>query len=157
MATVAQIVKRLGISATSVRSYAGLFADHLSPGAKPGAGHKRAFTEDDVRVLATARALLAEGLTYEQVGDRLAGGIALLEGVEVPPPPEPKPEPASTALVPVSTVQVLVQQHSQELARAIAERDAALAKVEALQRELGRAEGELQQRRRPWWARLLGR
>lgn len=161
MLTVSDVAGRLGISAGTVRNYTSQFADHLSPEATPPPGQPRRFTDEDLRVMATAKSLLAEGLTYDQVRERLAEGVHLVEEVEVPPTPEPEPERTETALVPVATLQLYVQPYVRERDRVIMERDEALARVAELEREVGRLEGQLQVQQPPggksWIQRLLGR
>ena len=82
-------------------------------------------------------------------------GLALLDldALEEPPPSE---EP-STALVPRMLVTELERRHSQELARVTTERDTAQAQVVELSRQVGELTGRLQEVRRTWWQRLLGR
>lgn len=67
----------------------------------------------------------------------------------------PEPEPAP--LVPANTIRLVVEPYIQERDRVITERDEARAKVEDLQRQVGRLEGKLEASQRPWWKRLFGR
>lgn len=155
MPTVSNIAKRLHISAATVRNYAREFGDHLSPSATPPPGETRQFTDEDLQVLATARAMLAEGLSYEEVRERLAQGVHL---VEVEPPPEAPQQTQETALVPVAALQLYVQPYVAERDRVLAERDALLQENKDLRDELGRVRGILEaQERGSWWRRLFGR
>jgi len=157
MATTGEVASRLSVSRSTVRAYGGELADYLSAGATPEPGQARQFSEEDLRVMATARDLLGEGLTYDQVRERLAQGLHLVDLPEVEPkPPHPEPPPASTSTALVSPDQIRAM--LQPLAAA-AEEWQAIAEsrrqeAESLREENRRLREELA---RPWWRRLLGR
>lgn len=102
----------LDVSPATLRRWADEFGDFLSPVASPGErrGHRR-YTEADMDVLRQVKQLLAEGLTYEQVRQRLAdgntaagpdpngAGPAEETVVRVEPADESEPAPSQTALV----------------------------------------------------------
>lgn len=156
MLSVSQMARYLGVSPGTVRNYSREFTDHLSPLATPRLGEPRRFAEDDLRVMATAKSLLGEGLTYEQVRGQLAQGVHLVEDLDLRLPP-PEPEPTETALVPMASVRLIVQPYMQQAEQLRKERDQALGRVVELERHLGRLEGLLEGQRRSWLQRLLGR
>jgi len=157
MLSTSDVARRLGVSSATVRNYTQEFGDHLSPEASPLPGQPRRFIEDDLRVMATAKALLAEGLTYEGVRERLAAGVHLVEEAELPPPPEPEPEPAETALVPMASVRLIIEPYIQEQDRVLSERDELLSEVRELREGIGHLRGRLEERSKSWLQRLLGR
>ena len=155
MLTTSEVAKALGVSSATVRNYTQKFGNHLSAGAN---GRPRRFSDDDLRILNTARSLLAEGLRYEETNERLA--VVDLEELE--PLPEPEPE---TALVPVTSFRALmetyVQPYVQERDRVLAERNELLQEVREQREEIGHLRGQLEilqrQERKSWLQRLLGR
>lgn len=62
------------ISRETVRQYAQEFATYFSPGANPGGGRARLFTEDDVKVLALITDMKAHGFRYEDIHLALHNG-----------------------------------------------------------------------------------
>jgi len=156
MFAVSQTARYLGVSPATVRNYTRQFADHLSPTASPPPGQPRRFTEEDLRVMATVKSLLTEGVTYEQARRRLADGLHLVEDLDLPLPPRGR-EPTETALVPMASVHLIVQPYIDQTEQLRKERDQALSRVVELERHLGRLEGLLESQRRSWLQRLLGR
>lgn len=72
-----EIANQLQVSPSTLRRWSNEFSDYLSDAAgrpQPEAGgqaaHRR-YTDDDLEILMTIKGLLAEGLTYIQVGKRL--------------------------------------------------------------------------------------
>jgi len=72
-----EVANQLQISPSTLRRWSGEFADYLSGAAgrplgddEDKASHRR-YTEQDLETLTTIKGLLAEGLTYIQVGQRL--------------------------------------------------------------------------------------
>ena len=72
-----EVATQLGISPSTLRRWSNEFADSLSDAAgRPemvptgGIAHRR-YTDEDLETLMTIKGLLAEGLTYIQVGKRL--------------------------------------------------------------------------------------
>ncbi len=72
-----EVAAQLGISPSTLRRWSNEFADYLSDAAgRPevaptgGMAHRR-YTDQDLETLMTTKGLLAEGLTYIQVGRRL--------------------------------------------------------------------------------------
>ncbi len=59
--STSQVAKRFGVADQTVKNWAAEFAPHLSPTATPQAGKKRAFTVDDVAVLALVHELVGRG------------------------------------------------------------------------------------------------
>lgn len=69
--TVSQAATMIGVSPSTIRSWASTFADHLSPGASPTAGNERLFTVADVAILQTVKAHRDTGASYDQINSRL--------------------------------------------------------------------------------------
>lgn len=73
------VARKLGISTSTLRRWAGEFDNHLSrPASKPsrtgvGAAAPRRYTEADVAFLAKVKALLDQGMSLDQVVQRLKG------------------------------------------------------------------------------------
>ena len=62
----------IGVSASSVRSWAREFSEFMSPGANPGDGSSRLFLDGDLAVLQVVKELRGrEALTYDQCRVRL--------------------------------------------------------------------------------------
>ena len=85
--TPQQAAEALQTTSTTIRRWSDWFSSHLAAGAAPGQGQRREFTEADIRTLRRAKALLARGLTREQVNSQLA----------VITPEEAEPEPDEPA------------------------------------------------------------
>jgi DNA-binding transcriptional MerR regulator len=73
-----EVAERLSVSPSTLRRWSREFADYLSvsagqpePSAQGEPGHRR-YTDHDVTTLLMVKGLLTEGLSYEQVKDRLA-------------------------------------------------------------------------------------
>jgi len=156
MLKTSDVAAQLGVTASTVRNYTKAFAEYLSPGATPLEG-QRQFTDQDLRVLATAKGFLDQGMKYSQAADNLA--LIDLDTLEELPPPVEEP---STALVPRALLVEVDRRHSQELARVTAERDKALEDLRTLERQVGELTGQvhalqprprlgIRQRLRRWW------
>ena len=91
----AQVV---GIGASTVRNWAGEYAEFLSPTANPGDGQPRSFTESDLAVLQVVKELRTrEALTAEQVLHRLRelpAGDLQQPYIEAPEQPAESPQDA---------------------------------------------------------------
>lgn len=159
-----------GASRQSIRIYTGTYQRHFSTeGAPAQAGQPRRFTAADLNLIRFIYTSTAEQkLTHEQVKDRLATG-ALEQFAWHPPEATESAEqsevPHSTALVPVERLQAAqaLMLDAQRREREVAEHAQALQdRLIALERELGKAQGELSayktMLRKPpaWWARLFG-
>lgn len=59
--STSQVAKRFGVADQTVKNWAAEFAPYLSPTAIPEPGKKRAFTADDVSVLALVHELVGRG------------------------------------------------------------------------------------------------
>lgn len=159
--STSQLAELLSLTAASVRNYTHKFSRHLLPAARPGQPRRR-FTIQDVRILACARAMLAAGLTYAEVDQRLDEGVTALMfefGIELPDlelEPEPQPEQPAGPLVSAEQLRMWLSplQRALEEWRSIAEeRRIDLERKEA---EIQRLREELERQRRPWWRRLFG-
>lgn len=148
----------LGVSSAALRKYADLYAKHLSTEAtaKP-----RAFTVADLRLFAFVAHATAMGRTHKAIQESIStqGEDFAAFTWDAPEDAEDAQEAPSTALVPVAQLQAahaLLQDAQRREAEARAEAEAARERIAALERELGRAEGELAARRRSLWAKLFG-
>ena len=157
-----------GASRQVIRVYTQRYARYLSTEATPEPGMGRKFTAADLRLLAFIYQRTAAGETHEQVLDRLAAGE--LEHFEWQPP-EPEPEPqsaadsASGALVPLERLhaaQVIMQDAQRREAAALEQVATLTEQVRQLERELGKAQGELsgvkgsRYKAPSWWRAIFG-
>jgi DNA-binding transcriptional MerR regulator len=172
-----------GASRQVIRFYTSTYPRWFSTEATPEPGKERRFTAADLKLIRYIYSTVAkEKLTHEQVQARLtAGALNDFEWdipQEAPGVMQEPTEDIGTALVPVAQLQAArllledAQRREQEaIEQATAMRQAALQREQELQnrinqleRELGKTEGELSayktmQANRPksWWARVLGR
>lgn len=63
-----------GKSSETIRQWAIEFRDYLSPGATPGQGRRRIFTEEDLKVFALINEMLKSGSRYGDIGASLFNG-----------------------------------------------------------------------------------
>lgn len=165
-----QLAKRLKVAPSTVRYWAGEYADYLSERATGRSkGSVRRFNDDDALVLATVADLRDKGLTPEQIHRALANGQRVDNVPELPTEEEQQARD-SVALVPVSELnraldlvrnlenQINKLEEDRDTLRI--SRDAANERIGELQRELGEARGKLQAletERQPatYWLRLL--
>lgn len=169
-----EIARRLDVHQNTVRNWADLYGDFLTPNATAA---RRRFTADDLRVLSTVSELRTQGLSFEQIREALAAGKRI-EDVPGLPTPEEVEARRSVGLVPVSERDRALDEVKRRLeeiemlkgqvSRLIAERDALLdkysdeirrlgsdhtgqvqalnARISALEREAGELRGKLESR-----------
>lgn len=88
--TMGDIADRLQVEPHTIRRWVKYHKIHLSQYAKPTQpGRARRFTEKDVQVLGSVRSLRAQGLTVEQVNERLSD--MTFGEVELPEPTDLQP------------------------------------------------------------------
>ena len=152
----------LGISTGAIRKYSDLYGRFLSTEASTP---PRTFTRDDVRLFAYIAHATTLGQTHDAVLAALAAGGADYAAFAwaAADDADQDSQPAPAALVPAAQLHAarLLLEESQRREREAQERAESAARalqdrIATLERELGRAEGELAARRRPWWARLWG-
>lgn len=127
----------------TVRNWAIEFENELSPTANPGGGRQRAFTDSDLEIVALISEMKGQGKLYADIHAALANG----QRGQVPN--------INAAIVPVDTSKALtidqlrgdlaatqdeLKKVSGQLLEARQQRDAALEKVDKLNREIGRLE-----------------
>ena len=66
-ATVHEASDRFGVSQRTIRKWATEFTGHLSAGANPAKGEVRAFSYDDMTVLATIARLRTQNVSYKDI------------------------------------------------------------------------------------------
>lgn len=72
------VAKELGISSATLRRWSDEFADYLSREAGPGDGrNQRRYTDSDMATLVVIKELVNDGMTYEQVRQKLNGRFAM--------------------------------------------------------------------------------
>lgn len=162
-----------GASRQIIRTYTNTYQRYFSTeGAPAQPGQPRRFTAGDLKLIRFIYTSTAEQkLTHEQVQDRLAEGH--LEQFAWQPPEatesagtgEKAAEIPNTALVPVERLQAaqaLLLDAQRREAEASEQVQALQERINTLERELGKAQGELSahkalQRKPPaWWTRLFG-
>ncbi|MBL8118775.1 MAG: MerR family transcriptional regulator [Anaerolineae bacterium] len=82
------------VAPQTVKRWASEFAPYLSADAAPAAGHRRAFNEDDLKVLALVASLKAKGKTFEEIHAALKAG----QRGDVPEMPASSPAQTTQAL-----------------------------------------------------------
>lgn len=162
----------LKVSASAVRNYVDHYAAHLSETAQRT---PRQFTEEDLRLFAYVRYKTTppQQATHEVILAEIAAG-ALDDFDWEPPTPEQQAyddavQAESAALVPAAQVRALMamledsRRREQAAIERAQEKEAELQeRIRQLERELGKAEGELnaikaKQRKPPrWWIKLFG-
>jgi DNA-binding transcriptional MerR regulator len=95
MYTVTQAARSANVSTTSIRNWAKLYADFLSPSANPPAGTPREFTAADLSVFTTVAVMRAQLVEPEAISAALDAGERL-EPVR-PPVEEPPADQAARA------------------------------------------------------------
>lgn len=161
--SVTEAANAIGVSPTSVRTYTDHYAAHLSDHAT---GRPRQYTAEDLHLMAyVAHSVSGLGRTHEQTLDVL---IEELDAFDWPGPTGPQVQREapraeatgeSTAMIPIGLLQAaqsMIQDRDKELQRMRDELQLQRGRVEQLQHELGRYEGQLEELRRPWWKRILG-
>lgn len=159
-----------GASRQIIRTYTNTYQRYFSTeGAPAQPGQPRRFTAADLKLIRFIYTSTAEQkLTHEQVQERLAAGA--LEQFTWQPPEEPtertgEAESASSALIPVErfqAAQALLLDAQRREGEAAEQVQALQERINALERELGKAQGELSahkalQRKPPaWWVKLFG-
>jgi DNA-binding transcriptional MerR regulator len=162
--TPADAERLTGISRPAVRAYANRYARWLSTEASPPSGQARRFRADDLRVLAFVyRQSTEESQQHEAIAATLEASNGVPDDFAWRVPEEEheqQPGAAPTALVPVGELraaQALMTDSRNREQIAVDQVVELQRKVEDLQREIGRLEGELAfyRRRRPGWVRRL--
>lgn len=102
----AQIAEMFDVSANTVRNWARWHGEHLDDAATPALGATRLFSARDVEVLKRVNELRTQGLTTDEINERLAGmrfAVVTEDSAEVETefsPPAPT-ESAADELLPV--------------------------------------------------------
>lgn len=174
-----QVATMTNVSLAAVRSYCDRFGAYFSPGARPPKGSPREFTAEDVRLVAFIRERTKNGDSHALVMQAIAAGeLAEFTHWQSPTDPgaaEPESQPQTqpqgqagvAGLMTGAQAQALqtllddyrrreetLQARTEQVATAAQQRERELHdQIAALQRELGKAEGELAalKQRRPWW------
>lgn len=100
-----EVAALLGVDAATVRRWAAWHKEHLSTGAAPAAGGRRAFTSHDVAVLQQVQALRIAGLTTPAINERLYS-LTIAE-IESPQAAQKAPESPESAHIEQSYLQPL--------------------------------------------------
>lgn len=158
-----------GASRQIIRTYTDRYKEYFSPEVQAQPGQPRRFTAADLKLIHFIYTSTAEQkLTHEQVQTALSAGA--LEQFAWQPPETPENADQSetstnTALVPISALQAaqaLMQDAQRREEEAREQTQALQDRLATLERELGKAQGELSaykamQRKPPtWWAKLFG-
>ena len=171
-----EMAERLGISASTLRLWSNQFADVLSnyatkaPTGDRTPAAQRRYTDDDLRTLLRAKALLAQGLTYEETKRRLSQDPPPQQA----PPLSDKAAPPEEALPSLQALRETIEAKDKTIAAlrdSLAfldvylfalrqEREDAKQNIHRLEREVAelraRADALTRELQKPWWKRLLG-
>jgi DNA-binding transcriptional MerR regulator len=149
MFTSGTISKLLKVSRETIRAWSVEFHEYLSPGATPGNGRQRIFSESDLRVLSLIAIEKGRGALFADIH------LALRNGQRAEPPvefeaivPDTSPEPrALTLRKEVERLQMALslamedgQRKAGEIATLRSELDAAKKEIRELYKEIGRLE-----------------
>lgn len=123
--TMGDAADRLQVEPHTLRRWVKYHRSHLSQYAKPThSGRARRFTERDLQVLSAVRSLRLQGLTVEQVNDRLADTtFGEVEPLQAPVAAQASPQQEPSSLVVVEALQS-IQTHLESLAPLSARMDA---------------------------------
>lgn len=124
MYTTSRISDLFNVAPQTVKRWASEFAAYLSADAAPAAGHRRAFGDDDLKVLVLVASLKAKGKTFTEIHAALKAG----QRGDVPEMPASSPAQTSQALA-------YYQQEVDDLRR----------QLEAERTRADKAEGEVQE------------
>lgn len=72
--TSTQLEVLFSVSHETIRTWAGEFAQYMSPTANPGKGRHRRFSEDDISVLSLVAQMKRDGITFEEIHVALQAG-----------------------------------------------------------------------------------
>ena len=165
--------ERLGVARQTMRAYAARYARFLSTeGAPPERGQARRFTDADLKTLAYVRYHTDLGATHDTIAAQLTSGAldswewagARSSATQDDQGSVQDDVGSHSALVPTERLlaaQALLQDAQTRLATEEAKNSALQAELRALERVLGKTEGELAaikaSKPKGFWARLLGR
>jgi len=187
-----EAAQRLGIASSTLRLWSSQFANELSNSARKVASRdgepiaQRRYTDEDLRVLAQVKELLAQGLTYEEVKRRLRPPVVERAPRERPVAAHPRQEVLDrNETAPAAAFSEEVQLSIAGLKEALAAKDKTIAALKeslgfldvylhALKEERDDAKEQIRQTShlleeqralvrelerqltKPWWRRLAG-
>ena len=143
-ATVHDASNRFSVSPRTIRKWATEFAGHLSAGANPAKGEVRAFSQNDMTVLATIAGLRTHNVSYKDIHTTLKATPIVGEGLkadELQPKVEGQPPGSSGERKGIS--QDLAWQYKERIEQLEEERDQLGEQVKALNKQLKALEGKL--------------
>lgn len=166
MYTTGELADLLHIHVNTVRVWCKDYGTYLSSGAGSRTkSSSRNLSERDALVLATIADLRAKGLSHQDIRVSLDNGN-LIDALPVAPSPEEQEAREAVTMVPIADLnraldQIVVLRTERD--RLIEERDSALisereanTRINELQREIGRLEGQIAATNRgDWWLRFI--
>jgi DNA-binding transcriptional MerR regulator len=150
---IKDILSKLNITNTTLKNWIDRFAGYFSETAKQ---RNRSFTQEDLDLLATIAKLSASGLTYDAIEKHIAmGEREIFEDTTLGTDTRMIPAAVVEQVVDSTKIMIELEKTKSELAKALDMLETERGRVETLQREvreleraLGRAEGELEYRRK---------
>ena len=146
---IKDVATQLECSTQTIRNYLKIGDQFFSERAT--AKTRKRFDDGDIRQLQTIKSLLDDGLTYDQIPDRLTPAPRVVDvGHEPDPNPEPPPEDAPP------TTSALAKRYEQTIA---AQQQTIVLQndyIDHLKSENERLRSELDDARLPWWRRIFG-
>ena len=124
-----EVSQFLNMPGSTLRRYARLFKDYLSPTAQL---RRRKYTPQDIEIFEKVRNLSAEGVPIDDISGHLDN---------MPIDHEPIAENQQTAIMPVNP----------EVIKQFGNMD---DKLDRLLAEIAQLRGDLEEARKPWWKRL---
>lgn len=157
---MADVIRILNLSKSTVRSYCRDYGAHMSSGATPPLGGTRSFVESDFRLMAYIREQTRNGISKKDVLVSLPNGLRGFEWTM--PQGELSAQDLETQVVPQSTLnswEAAVARQDRQIEKLENDNDELSAENKKLLIENGELRGEnriLKQERKGFWGRLFG-
>jgi len=159
----AQAARMAGISLSSIKDYTTYYAPFFSQEATPPPGEPRAFTPEDVRLLAFIEDATRRGISCEEIVQRLSSG-ELKDFDWKAPEQEQAQNQSATTLTPAQQLHVLAAVFVRQIEEARQREQELVERLMEAERRIGQLEGELAalrredelSRPRALWKQLFG-
>jgi len=164
MATISDFTKAYDVQPNTIRQWSRTFAAFLTPGANPGKGETRVYTDADSRVIALIATMRQERASYENIRAALAAGDRGQWPIESNQAPQDAPGQQDNALALINQLTIKASSLEGELGAIKGERDHLREQLEterdarlAAEIRAAAAEAQIESKRIGWFDRLLGR
>ena len=156
--TPKNITKLLGIPPSTLRRYAVLFGDYISP-QRPNT-RRRSYTPGDLAIFAKIKDLSDAGIGIDDIREQLGppGNI-----IDIEQPPEEITEDDVKALAlpgilkQIETFRDRFEQQQEQIAALMARDENHQTEMKRLQDQVDQLAGQLEEAKRPWYKRIFRR